>query len=97
MFEWNEDKRLTTIEKHGIDFYDAAEIFAKDYLRLEAASELEKRSLAIGELRGICIAVVFTMREDVTRIITARRARKNERELYQAHVTRRDAENEKPN
>ncbi|KRS19293.1 BrnT family toxin [Roseovarius indicus] len=96
MFEWDEDKRKLTLEKHGLDFLDAAEVFAEDHLVLRARSEIEQRRIAIGPINGMFIAVVFTMRGDTIRIITARRARRNEREAYDAHVARRDAENEKP-
>ncbi|MGR3316668.1 BrnT family toxin [Roseovarius indicus] len=96
MFEWDEDKRKLTLEKHGLDFLDAAEVFAEDHLVLRARSEIEQRLIAIGPINGMFIAVVFTMRGDTIRIITARRARRNEREAYDAHVARRDAENRKP-
>ncbi len=32
MYEWDEAKRLATLEKHGIDFVDAVEIFSGTYL-----------------------------------------------------------------
>ncbi|KZY37245.1 hypothetical protein A3731_33845 [Roseovarius sp. HI0049] len=96
MFEWDEDKRKLTLEKHGLDFVDAAEVFAEDHLVLKGRSEIEQRRIAIGSVNGVAIAVVFTMRDETIRIITARRARRNEREAYDAHVTRRDAENGKP-
>ena len=96
MFEWDEDKRKLTLEKHGLDFLDAAEVFAEDHLVLRARSEIEQRRIAIGPINGMFIAVVFTIRGDTIRIITGRRARRNEREAYDAHVARRDAENEKP-
>jgi uncharacterized DUF497 family protein len=96
MFEWDEDKRHNTLRKHGIDFIDAAEIFAGEHLCVSARSEIEQRQIAVGYLNGIPIAVVFTIRDDAIRIITARRARRNEREAYDAHVARRDAETEKP-
>ena len=86
MFEWDEDKRSATIEKHGIDFVDMVEIFAAPHLVLAARSETEPRCLAVGPLRGIFFTVVFTKRGEVTRIITARRARRDEREKYQAAV-----------
>jgi uncharacterized DUF497 family protein len=96
MFEWDEGKRLATLEKHGIDFIDAAEIFAHPYLRLPGKSDVEQRDIAIGLLGGVYIAVVFTVRDNVIRIITARRARRNEREGYQTHVAGRDPADEKP-
>lgn len=96
MFEWDENKRQQALQKHGIDFIDAAEILVGEYLFLPARSEIEQRQIAVGYLNGIPIAVVFTIRDDAIRIITARRARRNEREAYDAHVARRDAETEKP-
>ena len=96
MFEWDDHKRELALAKHGIDFIDAAEIFVGQHLCVSARSEVEQREIAIGYLNGIPIAVVFTIREDVIRIITARRARRNEREAYDAHVARRDAKTEKP-
>lgn len=96
MFEWNEEKRDATLEKQGIDFLDAAEVFATDHLILSARSEVEQRQIAVGRVNDVAIAVVFTLREGAIRIITARRARTNEREAYDSHVARRDAKNEKP-
>ena len=96
MFEWDEDKRVLTLERRGLDFLDAAEVFTGEHLVLPARSEIEQRKIAVGPVNGVAIAVVFTMRGDIIRIITARRARRNEREAYDAHVARRDAENEKP-
>ena len=95
MFEWDEEKRDATLDKHGLDFLDVAEIFATDHLILPARSEIEHRQMVVGQVNDVAIAVAFTLREDTIRIITARRARKNEREALEAHVARRDAKNEK--
>lgn len=86
-FEWDDDKRLTTIEKHGIDFIDAVEIFERDYLRLPGRSDTEERQIAIGRINEITIAVVYTLRDGAIRIITARRARREERERYETHLS----------
>lgn len=90
MFSWDESKRLATLEKHGIDFVDAAEVLAGIHLRLPARSEAEERQIAVGVLNGIAIAVVFTMRGEICRIITARRARRDERHRYEALFAGRD-------
>ena len=89
MFEWDEEKRVQTIRKHKIDFVDAIQIFANDPVVLSARSDLETRQIALGPLAGKMIAIVFTMRGDVIRIITVRRARKNEEEHYEAIFTGR--------
>ena len=91
-FQWDEAKRLVSLEKHGIDFLDAAEIFMGPYLEAAARSEGEERRYAIAPLGGRIICVVFTRRGETIRIITARAARKNERDHYQALFDRRDPE-----
>lgn len=88
--EWDETKRLKAIEKHGIDFVEVISIFAGDHLIIPARSDSETRFAAIAEWNGIIVTVFFTKRGNTTRIITARRARKNERILYQTLHDRRD-------
>jgi len=97
MFEWDDDKRLIALKKHGIDFLDAIEIFGTDYLCLSGRSDIEIREIAVGYLDGSCVAVVFTMRGETIRIITVRKARRDEREAYDAYVARRDTQDEEPN
>ena len=83
-FEWDEVKRATTIHKHGIDFVEAIEIFGTDHVILPGRSEIERRSVAVGMFDGRFVAVVFTMRGTKIRIVTARKARRNERAEYHA-------------
>jgi len=90
-FEWDEVKRQTTLDKHGFDFIDAVKIFEGDVLRARSSFEGEERWIAIGLLNGIEIAVIYTIRGDIYRIITARRARQKERDLYDAHYPARGA------
>lgn len=82
-FEWDETKRLATITKHRIDFADAVEVILNDPVVLPARSDIEDRFIAVGPLAGAIVAVIFTMRGDTARLITARRARKDEQERYQ--------------
>lgn len=81
-FEWDEKKRTSNLEKHGIDFEDATEIFYGISLLRRSHRNNEERWIAIGETEGRIIAVVFTRRRDALRIISARRARKNEERQY---------------
>lgn len=71
MFEWDEPKRLITLEKRAIDFRDMVEILLVPHLRLDARSEIEQRKIAVGRLNGTYFAVVYTMRGENYRIITA--------------------------
>ena len=82
IFEWDEAKRQSTLDKHGLDFVDAVEVLAAPHLLLQARSDIEERQIAIGMIGEIHVAVIFTMRDETCRIITARRARRDERERY---------------
>jgi len=81
-FDWNERKRELNLVKHGIDFEDATEIFYGPIILHRSDRNSEERWIAIGSLEDRLITVVFTRRADVIRIISARRARKNEEREY---------------
>ncbi len=81
-FEWDENKRLINIEKHGIDFLRAAKILSMPHLEKTSEQNGESRVLAICPETDRLIAIVYTMRGDVCRIISARAARQNERRTY---------------
>lgn len=86
-FEWDEQKEKTNIKKHGLDFETASRVF-DDENRLEwydeNHSEYEDRYITIGLIDDIAciIMAVYTEREEAIRIISARRATKQEREMY---------------
>jgi uncharacterized DUF497 family protein len=85
-FEWDEAKRLTTLEKHGIDFIDAAKVFLTDHIKVRSKQIDEPRWLAIGDVKGHVIAVIYTVRDDRIRLITARHARDDEKRKYYKYV-----------
>ena len=83
-FEWDEGKRSANIEKHGLDFVDAVEVFEAPYVVVPSSYEgEEERFLAIGRLQGRFVTVVYTTRNEAIRIISFRRARHEERQKYQ--------------
>jgi uncharacterized protein len=87
--EWDTRKAASNRRKHGIDFDEAIEVFYGPNLVRRSDRNNEERWLAIGESEGRVIAVAFTWRGDTLRIISARRARKNEKRTYhQAKVGR---------
>jgi hypothetical protein len=91
-FEWDEDKRLANLAKHGLDFRRVKTIWDGNVID-PAATRLETdetRYLALG-IPGedeIVVAVVYTNRADNRRIISARRARDYERKNYQIRFGR---------
>jgi uncharacterized DUF497 family protein len=83
MFEYNENKSKANIEKHGIDFKIAIKLWS-DPNRLEFPARWvnEARYLLIAVLEKEYWSVVFTKRNNKIRIISVRKSRKNEKEIY---------------
>jgi uncharacterized DUF497 family protein len=83
-FEWDERNRLSNIEKHGVDFVSAVEIFdGRPSRDIASPRRSEHRVLSIGELNGVIVAVAWTQRGvDTIRIISVRRARREEEKEY---------------
>ncbi len=94
-FEWDEAKNSRNIEKHGLDFRDAQELFlgADPFLvSFESKEDRgEDRWKGIGVLRGAIVAVVvFAERgEDNIRIISLRKANRSERAAYEEKIKNR--------
>ena len=90
-FEWDERKRRANFLKHGVDFARAARMFEGP--TLEAPDERreygEARIGAFGLVDGEVFFVVYTRRGSYRRIISARKAGSNERNLYRAALARR--------
>ncbi len=84
-FEWDEDKNLVNSIKHGVCFEDACQIF--DGFTLDRIDDRfdygEIRVISIGSIEDIIIlTVVHTNRDGAKRLISARLAKKREREAY---------------
>jgi hypothetical protein len=86
-FEWNPDKAAINLQKHGISFQEAATVFG-DLLSVTFPdpdhSIGEDRYVIIGMSRlGQLLVVSHTDRGNRTRIISARRATRQERRFYE--------------
>jgi len=83
-FEWDENKRLSNIQKHGIDFADVPAIFELDTVTVidDRFEYGETRYQTLGLLKARVIMVVHTESETRFRIISARKATKYEEETY---------------
>jgi uncharacterized DUF497 family protein len=84
LVEWDDNKNQLNIRKHGISFATAALVFA-DEERIEYYDRLhsleEDRYVILGCVQGI-LYVVYTMRGEAARLISARRATPWERKIY---------------
>jgi uncharacterized DUF497 family protein len=86
-FEWDSKKALSNKRKHGITFEEACTIFA-DPLSITisdpAHSIGEDRFITIGtSVNNDLIVAVHADRNDIIRIISARKAARNERKQYE--------------
>ncbi len=83
-FEWDETKRLANIAKHDIDFEDVVDLFFEPHMDEALTYPHEPRRKALGPVGDRLVAVIYTWRGTSIRIISARRARTNERRAYRA-------------
>lgn len=84
-FEYDDDKSQANLEKHGIDFLDAQVLWEDpDLLEIRARSDDEPRFLVIGRIGSKCWSAVVTYRNGTIRLISVRRSRKREVELYES-------------
>ena len=86
-FEWDRTKAEANILRHGVRFETATEVFDDPDVLFEddPYSVGEYREIVIGASQAGLLFVVFTeRREQVTRIISARRATADERRRYRS-------------
>jgi hypothetical protein len=84
-FEFDEQKSRINLEKHGIDFVQAQALWSDPYLiEIPAKTVDELRFMVIGRIRGKHWSAVITHRSKNIRIISVRRARPEEVNLYES-------------
>jgi len=82
-FEWDEGKAKKNEEKHSISFDLAANLLIKqEYVEIPSNTNSETRFKAIGAIENTILTVVFTRRNARIRIISARRASREERKIH---------------
>lgn len=85
IFEFDPAKSAVNKEKHGIDFNEAQNLWNDPYLlEIPARTSDEKRFLIIGKIEEKHFAGIITYRNGNIRIISVRRARKEEVKLYES-------------
>ena len=87
-FEWDENKRLLNIRKHEIDFVDAEKVFENETYTFidERFTYDETRFVTLGLLEGEVVAIVHTETDKIIRLISIRRATRNEEIIYYNQV-----------
>ena len=83
-FEFDPQKSKRNKEKHGIDFYEAQALLDDpDFIEVPVKTNDELRFLVIGKISGKHWSGVITYRGDKIRIISVRRSRKEEVDIYE--------------
>jgi uncharacterized DUF497 family protein len=83
-FDWDEDKSKINQSKHGIDFETAKNLWLdEDQIGIYAPHPIENRRIIIAKYHNKVWAAIYTLRDDTIRIISVRRARKREVNLYE--------------
>lgn len=84
-YQWDPHKARGNLRKHDISFADAVTVFSDDNaITIEDDFPSEERFITIGmDALGRVLIVVYTYRESIIRIISARKATAREREQYE--------------
>ena len=83
--EFDPAKSDTSKKKHGIDFYEAQALWNdSDFIEIPLQTTDELRFLVIGRILEKHWSAVITYRSDSIRIISVRRSRKEEVEIYES-------------
>jgi len=83
--EWDRRKQTANLKKHGVEFADAFAVFADPLaVTISDSKSEEERFITTGaDTLGRLLSVVYTWRGDAIRLISARRATRNERRQYE--------------
>jgi uncharacterized DUF497 family protein len=88
---WDPNKREQVFRERGIDFDDARHILAGPYIVRRSDRKGEARYTVFGFLADVEVVFVCTLRGELCWVITARRARRDERKKYHNRLPRSSA------
>ena len=84
-FEFDKRKSQINKKKHGIDFIEAQALWSDpDRIEIPAKTIDENRFLVIGKISDKCWSAIITYRNEKARIISVRRSREEEIEIYES-------------
>jgi uncharacterized protein len=83
-YEFDARKSESNKKKHGIDFYEAQELWGDpDFIEIPMKTSDEERFLVIGKISEKCWSAIITYRGEKVRLISVRRSRKEEVDIYE--------------
>jgi uncharacterized protein len=84
-FEYDQEKSERNKRKHGIDFDEAKALWDDpDFVEIPAKVTNEPRALVVGKIADKNWSAIITRRSDKIRLISVRRSRKEEVEIYES-------------
>jgi len=84
-YDFDEQKSMANKTKHGIDFVEAQTLWEDvDLLEIPARTDDEPRAIVIGKIGDKHWSAIITYRHERIRIISVRRSRREEKELYES-------------
>jgi len=84
-FEFDENKSILNRKKHGIDFIEAQNLWNDPERVIIPAREMDEiRNMIIGRIENTVWSAIYTIRKENIRIISVRKARENEKEIYES-------------
>jgi uncharacterized DUF497 family protein len=91
-FDWDPTKRESNRQRHQIDFQDARFVLDGPTIVRRSDRQGETRYMVFGFLEDVEVVFICTIRGETCWIISARRARRDERKKYHSRLSRRSAE-----
>jgi hypothetical protein len=85
-FEYDFQKSKANQEKHGVDFEEAKQLWRGENVIIPATVLGEPRFMIIGTIKEHVYSCIFTIRDKKIRIISCRRSRPKEKELYHEEI-----------
>ena len=91
-FEFDQVKSSTNKEKHGISLEEAQALWEEFYVEVPARDIDEPRWMVIGKIDNRLFVCVYTRRGETVRLISCRRARDKEVQLYHDYLKEKISE-----
>jgi len=90
-FEWDPQKSIANQEKHGINFETAKGLWSdENRVEIHVSHPVEDRWILIGKKDDKLWTAIYTLRGNAIRIISVRRSREKEVDLYDGKVIRKE-------
>lgn len=87
-YEWDAAKNRKNVEKHGLSFEDAGQVFSGPCVTFEddRFGYGEQRLITLGLLAGRLVVIAHAPRDEGTRIISMRKGNRREQKIYEKRL-----------